>query len=190
MSYSTVGGVNDRYFLIHMAPEHRKPGDQPKWTGPHYGGFHALSSGQVGSKHRLYGGHVSDGKVYVLDNGGADASQAFSGTQLPFIAKTGKAFAGDNDWAALDARLYHTDFGAGETCTLDWEVDTDDEVGGNFTLSQSVSLAGHKGAQLDLSQRCQWAQATLTHTGVGQGAIRDLVVETAARGRVGAKRVA
>jgi hypothetical protein len=191
MTYSSVaGGANDRYYLIHMAPEHRKSSEQPKWTGPHYGSLHSMSSGQVGSTHRIYGGHSSNGIVYVLDNGTTDSSSAYSGTQVPLIIKTGKAYAGDKDWAALDARLYHTDFGNGETCTLDWEVGSDDEDGGGFTLSQSVSLAGHKGTQLDLSQRCQWAQATITHTGSGTGAIRDLVVETAARGRAGAKRVA
>jgi len=186
----STGSSDGKYYLIHMAPEHRKDGQQPKWTGPHYGSFNGFSSGQVGSTHRLYGGHSSNGIVYVLDRGGIDTSQAFSGTQLPLKATSGKAYAGDRDWAALDAQLFHTDFGAGETCTLDWEVGDDNEVGGGFVHSQSVSLEGHKGTQLDLSQRGQWAQATITHTGSGQGAIRDLVVETAARGRTGSKRVA
>ncbi len=191
MCYSTVaGGNNDRYYLIHMAPEHRKANEQPKWTGPHYGSFNSLASGQVGSTHRLYGGHVSDGSLYTMDIGGADASQAFSGTQVPLIVKTGRIYAGDLDWSALDARLYHGDFGSGQTCTVDWEVDTDDEEDGGFTLTQTVSLNKNKGTQLDISTRCQWAQLTITHTGTGTGSIRDMTVETRDRGRVGAKKVA
>ena len=189
-SYSTTGGVNDRYQLLHMAPEHAKSGtNQPKWTGPHYGSYNALASGQVVSTHRLYAGHTSNGIIYTLDLGGLDESEAYSGTTLPLIVQIGKVYAGDAEWSALDAVLYHTDFGGGQSCTLDWTVGNDLESGGDATISQTVSLSGHKGTQLDIAQRCQWAQATITHTGNGTGALRVLEVETAKRGRRGAKRV-
>ena len=189
--YSSVsGGVNDRYQLLHMAPEHRKTGsEQPKWTGPHYGNYDAFASGQVGHTYRLYGAHSSNGIVYSLDRGGTDASAAYSGTIVPLIVKTGKIYAGENEWSALDAHLYHTDFGTGATCVLDWAVDNDSDAGSAFTNSQTVSLSGSKGTQLDLSQRCEHAQATITYTGSGRGALRDLNVETVMRGRRGGKRV-
>jgi hypothetical protein len=187
----STGASDGRYYLIHMAPEHRKDGEQPKWTGPHFGSFDSFASGQVGNKHRLYGGHSSDGSVYTMDRGGTDASEAYSSTQVPLIIKTGKAYADGRDWAALLARLYHTDFGV-DTCTLDWEVDADDEAASNVSVSHTVSLSGHKGTLLDLSAngRCEWAQGTITHTGSNTGALRDLAIQTRARGKSGSKRVA
>ena len=190
--YSSVsGGVNDRYYLLHMAPEHQTAdGRQPKWTGPHYGSFNALASGQVASAHRLYGGHSSNGIAYVLDNGATDSSQPYSSTQVPLIVKTGKIYAdeGDDEWSALDAVLFHTDFGGGQTCTLNWEAGNDHETGSASTISQAVALSGHQGTQLDISQRCQWAQATVTHTGAAEGALRDLAVRVKKRGERGGKR--
>jgi hypothetical protein len=189
-SYSTTdGGVNDRYYLLHMAPEHATADDQqPKWTGPHYGSYNCFDTGQVASAHRLYAGHSSNGIVYILDRGTTDASLAYSSTTVPMIAKTAKIYTEDDEWAALDAVLYHTDFGGGQTCTLNWEVGNDHDTGAAGTTQFTISLAGHQGTQLDISQRCQWAQATITHTGTGTGALRDLSVHAMRRGRRGAKR--
>lgn len=182
-------GENSTYYLFHMSIEHRKERGQPKITGPHYGRINHLASGHVGNAYRLYSAG-RDGAVYTLEYGATDASQSYSGTTVPLIVTTGQVYAEQRNWSALDARLYHTDFGDGQTCQFTWEAGNDDEEGGSAVMAQTVSLSGQKGTQLDLSQRCQWARLTLTHTGAAGGALRDLVVETVARGRSGSARVA
>ena len=188
----SMGASNGTYFLLHMAPEHRKANGEPKWTGPHYGEYVQLDSGYLDSSHRLYGGHASNGLVYVLDRRGTstDASAAYSGTTLPTILKTGKIFAEGRNWAVLDARLYHSDFGSGSSCTAAWTVGNDDEDGGEFTLSESISLSGNRGEQFDVSMRGQWHQLQLTISSGQQGAIRDVEANTKGQSRSGGTRVA
>jgi hypothetical protein len=112
---SDGGGTNDRWLLLHM--EELKEGGLPRISGPHYGAINCLTSGKVSGVRRLYSGHVSDGNVYLEDNGRTDASQAYSGTQVPTIVTW------HQDWGAnmveVDTlRIGHADLGTGETATL------------------------------------------------------------------------
>ena len=63
------------------------------------------------------------------------------------------------------------------------------QVGPNDVLIKIIRTS-ICGTDLHIDAWDEWAQATITHTGTGTGAVRDLVVQTAGRGRVGGKRVA
>lgn len=184
---STDGGANDRYQLIHMDPNHRKKSGQPKWTGPHYGAINAWVSGQVSNVYRRYSAHPSDGNVYLENNSatGADASNTLdsSGTHRLRL-KTGRMYDQWREWAILDARLRHTDFGSGQSCTVANLVGRDSS-GHESTRSQTVSLAGQKAHQFDVSRGGDYHEVTLTHDSTGLGAIQDLVLQVQQQGRAG-----
>jgi len=184
---------DDRSYFIHLSPEHRKDNGNPKWTGPHYGDYRCYASGQVASTRRLYAGHSTNGSVYALDRGGLDSSFAYGGgadDTLALDILSGKIYGDGTNFTALDAFLYHTDFGGNDEATVTYAVGNDSEVGGDFTLSTAVSLSGHKSNQFDVSQSGQWAQVGVKHTGPGQGAIRDVEVRVRGIGLKGSTRVA
>lgn len=170
---SDGGGTNDRYLLIHMDPVHRKPNGQPKITGPHYGSINCMASGEVSGVQRIYSGHVSDGIVYLENNGNTDASNAYdsSGT-VPLSIKTGRRYGPDRrDLAFKDASYRHTDWGSGQTATISFTVGRD--TSNNETLSKTLALSSQKGEQVWIGRSGEFFEIQIDHTGSARGAIQD-----------------
>jgi hypothetical protein len=182
---STSGGTNDRYLLLHMDESHLKQNGQAKITGPHYGMLSSLASGEVSSTTRIYSG-ASDGSVYLEFDGttGLDASASYSGSIVPLILQSGREYEEWLAWSALDARLYHTDFGDGETIALAYTVGRD---ASDFeaTRDQTISLEGQKGTQFDIARSGEWHEFVLTHTGAGSGALSHILIRARVLGREG-----
>lgn len=187
---STDGGENDRYVFLHMAPDHRKQDGQPKATGPHYGEYAALASGQVANAHRVYSAHPDDGYVYLEDSGTTDAALSYnaSGT-WPLIVKTRRLHGGEQEFSTLKARLRHSDFGSSQTCTVAWLTGRDSS-GNEQTRSQSVSLSGQKATLFDVARGGEYHEVTITHTGAATGALVDLQIEARPLGGSGKVSVA
>lgn len=173
------GGTNDRYFLIHMGTDQRKGNGQPKWTGPHYGAIACMASGMVSGTYRVFSGHTTDGKVYLEWNTatGADASQAYSGTQLPMIYTSGRSYDDEDDIVIDWLNLRHTDWGTGQTATLAWTTGTDD-YGTSTSTTKTVALASQQGTEVFIGRSGEWHNYTLTHTGTGTGALLDMRVRS------------
>ena len=165
---SDGGGTNDRFLLFHMSPEHQKQGIGPKIGGPHYGSINCLASAVVGGVNRVYSGHVSDGNVYVEDNGATDASSAYSGTQVPMILGVQDDFEGRNG-EIHDGGIEHTNFGSGQTCTLSFSTvrDSDGEVR-TQTVSKTPSLHGDSRSDFFIGRSGSRIDFTITHTGAAQ----------------------
>jgi hypothetical protein len=188
---STASGTNDRYYLLHLSDRHIKRDGSAKVTGPHYGAINALTSGVVSASTRVYSAHTSDGKVYVEMNTatGADSSNAYNTDgDWPLIITGPRRYENWMSYSALDARLYHTDFGTSQTCTVGYEVGRE-ASGESSTRSQSVSLSGHGATQFDVARAGGWHQETITHTGTGTGAIAYLQVNAAGQGKEGKQAV-
>ena len=185
LAYSTDGGTNDRYFLLHMDQSHLKEGGQAKVTGPHYGRISALASGIVDDMTRLYSAS-SDGFVYLEfdTTTGDDASQAYSGTIVPLFITGSRDYEAWVSWSALDARLYHTDFGDGEELSFSYTVGRDSS-GHEQTRTQDVALEGHKGTQFDIARSGEWHELAMSHVGSGSGAIGHLTIRARVLGREG-----
>jgi hypothetical protein len=171
---SDGGGTNDRWLLLHM--EELKDG-LPRISGPHYGAINCLTSGKVSGVRRLYSGHVSDGNVYLEDNGRTDASQAYSGTQVPTIVTW------HQDWGAnmveVDTlRIGHADLGTGETATLamTFERDSDGDTQ-QQAETKTVTMNGRRGTDVFVGRSGERAEWTLTYTGSGSGHIREIVAQ-------------
>jgi len=189
---STASGANDRYYLLHVDKDHLKDNGQAKITGPHYGKIAALAVGQVSNTTRVYEAHPSDGKVYLNMNKatGADSSLAYNASgENPLIVKGPRRYdAKQRSYSALDAFLYHGDFGTGQTVALGYEVGRD-ASGSSSTRSKTVSLAGHQSQQLDLSIAGLWHEETLTHVGTGLSHISELTVRARVQGDEGEQKV-
>lgn len=190
--YSTQGGQNDRYYLLHMGD--KKANGQPKWTGPHYGKRADVHRAQIGNQFVVVSANTTDGKIYkewdeqVTD----DASAAYNGSRaIPVSLGSGQIRSAWDYFTAYKAILRHTDFGDGETATVRWETGRD-EVGEDPTQirEQLVSLAGQRGTQFDISRAGEWHRWHLTYEGTGRGKILDFRVEVDRHGRAGVEDVA
>lgn len=171
------GTTNNRFYLIHMAPEHQKEGGNPKITGPHYGSINCMASGVVSMVYRLYSGHVSDGFVYLEGGAATDASQSYSSTQVPLIALTGRNYNGWRDFSAYRGNLRHTNFGSGQTCSMVWSWGRDSGSVPTGTTTKTVSLYNQVGTDFFIGRSSEWAEMQLTHTGSGTGALLDCRVD-------------
>jgi len=180
----TGSGDNDRFLLLHMAPEHQKPNGLPKHTGPHYGKISSLVAGEISGVYRLYSGHTSDGKVYHEDRGTTDESQSFSGTVVPMIIKTGRMYGDSRDLAAYRARVYHTDFGASETLSLSASAGRD-STGETQTATKTISANGQNFTDAFIGLGGEWLELTIQHTGAAQGAIGKIELDLLQMGRSG-----
>lgn len=174
---SDGGGTNDRFYLIHMAPEHQKANGHPKITGPHYGSINCMASGVISGSYRLYSGHVSDGNVYLEGGAATDASSSYSGTQVPLIPLTGRAYGDWSDFSAYRGNLRHTDFGFGETCSVVWRWGRDSGSAPTGTVTKTVSLYNQRGTDFFIGRSGEWAEMQITHTGSGTGALLDCRVD-------------
>ena len=181
---ATDATVNNRFWLLHMSPEHEKQVGQPKWSGPHYGSIRCLASGRYSGSHRLYSGHPTSGVVYVEDYGTVDDSAAYSGSQVPLIATTGKMYEGYNRWTVYRGNLRHSNFGGSESCTVAWTAGTD-APGETQVVSQSVSLVNSQGTEFMVGRMGEWHQVTVTHTGAAQGSIQDIRLKARVAGDAG-----
>jgi len=186
---NTDGGNNDRYALFHMHPDHQKENGQPKWTGPHFGAIHALGSGQVGNRRRLYSSHPSDGTVYVEDSGSTDTSNAYDsdGTN-PLIVRS-RRLQPDDEFSIMGASLRHTDFGIGQEATVEFTTGRDSNDN-TQVATKTVSLNGHKRTFFEVGLGGGWAEWTITHTGDSQGALLDLPFNARSLGPSGEVKIA
>lgn len=185
--FSTVNNQpNDRYILFHMDPLHQKENGLPKWTGQHHGDINHLASAQsVNGIYRLYSAHISNGKVYLENNGTTDASNAFDGSGTnPLSVKSRRMYNGWEEYSVMRANLRHTSFGAGQTVTVDWTVGRDPS-GNTETKSQSVSLNGQQGTEFDVARNGEWHEYVLTHTGAAVGGLLDMRYEADVQSRAG-----
>lgn len=184
MAYATSGTVNDRYRLFHMAPEQRKSNEQPKITGPTLSSVADLAMGQVGNIHRLYFGHGTDGKVYLMNFDGqtVDQSSAIdSGGTWRLKTISGQQYEGWSDVAAIRGSLRHSDFGAGEECTVTWRAKRDVS---DYTheVVKTVSLNGKKGTAFFIGRAGDSHEIEIEHTGQAQGALTDVRVNDVQHG--------
>ena len=153
-------------YRIHLRPELRKQNGQPRWTGPNEGAFSQQISAAPGGISRVYGSHVSDGKVYIKE-------YATGGT---FRIKSRRLISDGADFSALRADLRHGDFGEAETAVVDWTVGRDDSSV-TATKSQVVGLAGNKRDRFDVARGGEWHEYEITHTGNGAGALHNMDVQ-------------
>jgi len=181
------------YWLLHVHPDHQQRVDEtdreePKWTGPHPGTYTGLASGEVGDTHRIYAGHKSDGKIYVLNHGTSDESKAYDGTDKhPMICKTGRYTPEEFEWSVIDGWMPHSNFGSGEQGTLRW-TSGEDNSEEQVTIENPVPLDGSKKEQLDFQIAQQWAEVEFEYFGSGMGSIGDLDVRILRMGRSGSRR--
>jgi hypothetical protein len=183
----------NRYYILHMDDDHVKAGGQAKVTGPHYGKIAAMASGLVSNTTRVYEAHTSDGKVYLNMNSatGADSSNAYNSSgDNPLIVQSGEFR--EHGWrsvSVLDALLYHSDFGSGQTATV--EVTTGrDASGSSSSETKTLSLAGNQGHQTFLARSAgQWFSEKITHTGTGVGYIGQLTYRARVQGDEGEQKV-
>jgi len=181
------GTTNNRFYLFHMSPEHSKQDGRPKITGPHYGAINCMTSGVISGLYRLYSGHVSDGNVYLEGGAATDASSAYSGTQVPLIALTGRNYNAWRDFSAYRGNLRHTDFGVGQTCSMVWTWGRDSGSAPTGTTTKTVSLASQKGTDFFIGRSGEWAEMQITHTGSGTGALLDCRVDAQVMEKSGRK---
>jgi hypothetical protein len=187
---SDGGGNNDRFALIHMAPEHQKANGMPLWTGPHYGTIAAMASGMVSGVHKLWSmSHVAI--VYEENNGTTDAASTYSSTQVPLIVKTGRLYGdalaqalGWRDWGAYKARLRHSAAGGSETVSVQWQTGRDSS-GVTQTVTQTPSIVSQQANEFYVGIGGEWTEIQLTHTGSANWAILDLTADVQPMGRSG-----
>ncbi len=167
-------GTGDYYF--HMAREHRKETNQPAITGPHPSRTTSLAIGEVANATRIYSGHATDGKVYLEQSGGTDASNAYdsAGTRLVQI-KSGRIVDDRNDFTFLNLRVPHGDFGVEAQATLNWTSGSYQRDDFNQTLSQQVSMKGQVNTHIYIGLMGEWHEFQLVYTGKGNGTIGPLV---------------
>ena len=187
---STATGTNNRYYLLHLDRSHVKNG-RAKVTGPHYGAISAIAYGQVSNSTRTYSAHPTDGKVYLEGNPdtGADSSLAYNASgESPLIIKGARRYENWRSYTAIDGRLYHGDFGTGQTVTLAYQVGRD-ASGASTTRSQTVSVAGHQGTQVGIARAGEWHEETITHVGTGISHINNLTIRARVQGDEGEQKV-
>jgi len=188
---STATGTNNRYYLLHLDKTHVKGGTQSKITGPHYGAINAVTYGQVGSSTRTYSAHPTDGKVYLETDTatGADSSLAYNASgESPLIIKGVRRYENWRAYTAIDGRLYHGDFGSGQTATLAYTVGRD-ASGSSTTRSKSVSVAGHQGTQFDIARSGEWHEETITHTSTGISHVNNMKLRARIQSEEGEQKV-
>jgi len=188
---STATGANDRYYLLHMATEHRKQNGQPKVTGPHFGEFYALASAQVGSQRKMYSAHTDDGKVYFEDNGTHEESNAFSDDGVrPVVMKTRKNYD-DEESAVLGVTLRHTDFGEASSAVATVKLTSGRDFNNSeVEKTKTITLTGDGGTHMDFSQSGQWHEFEINYTGRNNGAFKDMRIEARNLSRSGTVEVA
>jgi hypothetical protein len=188
MTYSSGGGgVNDRQILFHMSPDQADRNGVPKWTGPTRCPGTAMVCGIVSSVFRRYMGHATDGVVYVENNpaDGADAAQAYSGTQLPFFPTAGQFYdPSGREFAVTKARLRHRAFGS-DSGLISWTMGRDPGAA-TLNAQKAISLAGTQGTEFAVMRSGEWGTFQIQHTGSGRGgSIQDVDFEVIAQGRTG-----
>jgi len=171
---SDQNGLNDRYYLIHMAPEHAGEDNQPKWTGPHYGRISSQAAGIVSNVYKRYTGHPTDGVVY-LEGGTTDASQSYSSTQVPLIVTTPRLYGEEFEWGVFKGNIRHTSFGA-QNLAVQW-VSRRDARDSSQTVNKTVSLNNAKGTEFYVGLAGESHEVTLTHTDAASGALHDIRFE-------------
>lgn len=170
---SDGGGVNDRYFVFHMDPIHRKPDGQPKITRG-VGDISCMVAGMVSGVHRIYSGHTSNGSVY-LDYDNTTAKQI----------KTARTYGPDMRGIEVRlGRLRHTDFGASATATVTWSA-YDDENGDSQSEAESVSLSGQSGDDFWVALGAEAHECQIDYTGSTAGSLLDIRADYRVRGKAG-----
>jgi hypothetical protein len=158
--YPRLGStVNDERALIHVSPEHAKPNGLPKWTLPHAPSAAATVSAVVSSMHRFYEGSTTDGKVYV--RGGVASAQTI---------KTGRRYLERLEVGVSRGALYHSDFGAGKTCSLTWDAGRDSAD--TQSLTQTVEVSGRRYTEFYVGRAGDWHQITIAHSPTITGSFR------------------
>ena len=184
-------GLNDRFFLFHMDPAHEKANGMPKVTGPHYASIASMASGIVSGSPLLWSGHVDSGIVYTEEAGATDASQSYSGTQVPLIVKTGRLY-GDNlapgamwrDFGMFKGRLRHGNWGGGATMSVQAQTGRD-STGVTQTVTKTVGLANQDADEFFIGVGGEWCEITMTHVAAAQSWVNDLVLDVQVMGRSG-----
>jgi len=179
-----AAGHNNRFLLLHMAPEHETPEGLPAITGPHYGSISCMVGGQVGSVYRRYSGQSSGPIVYLENDGLTDTSASYSGNQLPLIVKTPRLYGPEMEqFAVYRGNLRHTALAA-QNITVQY-VTGRDQRDTTQTASKTVSLANQKGTDFFVGLGGDWAEVTLTHTGAGDVALLDMRLDLLRMGKAG-----
>lgn len=170
---SDGGGVNDRYFVFHMDPVHRKPNGQPKITRG-TGDISCMVAGMVSGIHRVYSGHTSSGAVY-LDYDNTSAKQI----------KTARVYGPDmRGMEVRVGRLRHTDFGSSATATVTWSA-YDDENGDSQSETETVSLDGQGGTDFWVAMGAEAHECQIDYTGSAAGSLLDIRADYRVRGKAG-----
>jgi hypothetical protein len=185
-TYDSDGdSINDRYILFHVSQQ--KPSGFPKWTGPHFGFVNDLSDGVIEGLHRIYSGS-NDGNVYLEWNTGLDASNAYSVSGVvPLILKSGRYYQDTDreDYEVFKVSLRHSDFGVGETATVQCVYGRDHNANVSGVVTKSVSIAGHRGTECLIGRSLEWAEFTITHLGSGLGTFTDIRTTAESAGESG-----
>ncbi len=172
LDYPTSTTGNNRSAYIHMGLMHRKQNGQPKWTFPHHSTVTTRAGAVVGGEWRVYEADWSDGVVY-LTGGTTDASQSFSGTQVPLDVTTGRLYGERRDTSVTRAGLEHGNFGSGQNATLTWTAGRD-SASNNQRVSKTVSLNGQQHTEFFVGRAGQWHEVRIQHTGSARSFIKGI----------------
>jgi len=182
---SDGGGTNDRYFLFHMGPEQSKWNGLPKLTGPHHGAINCLTAGMVANIYRMYSGHVSNGYVYLENNGTTDASLAYNASgDILFKMTTPYVNGGDGrQLGVYRCRVHHDAMNGALTFT---HVTRRDHSGTTQTVTKTVT-AGNNQRVVDVlvARGGDWHYTDIQTTISTTGGIRILEYDVLALGLAG-----
>lgn len=160
---------NDRFFTLHMSPEHRKgQGGNPKVTGPHYGQLTNIVGGAItaDNEYHMYGADsAATGQVVNEKVGGVDATNAYStASELPFDVKSARLYSEQLvEWAVDFPTIRHTDW-SGQVA-LTWTVGRDD-VGESSSVVNTITMDSQKSTKFVVARAGEWHELRMVHTGV------------------------
>lgn len=174
-------GVNDHELPIHMNPQMQKPNGMPMLGQFTPKATSALTQGDVASTYRRFSAHPSDGNVYLEDDGGKDGATDIA-TRL--LVRSPRIYGGRRLFQVNRGSVRHSDWGAGEVCTIRTTLHLDDAQETEI-VAETVSLEAVRGSEFFPAGSCEWCQFEIEHTSEALGAIFDLRIEALGMGKAG-----
>jgi len=169
---SDGGGTNDRFLLLHMAPEHQTD-NGPKFTGPFTASINCLASAEVAGVYRQYSGNPTDGKVYLEESTGAEA----------VAVETSRIYGSGKSFRVSKGNLRHSAI-AGETCSIAYSSG-DDANSEEQIITNTVALDNEQGTEFWVNRQGEWLSLLLTYSGATAGSFLDVRVQVSATGKPG-----
>lgn len=181
---------NDRFFTLHMAPEHRK-GQRgvPKVTGPHYGQITNIVGGLVPSDneyHMYAGDSAATGQIVNEKTGGVDVTNAYNtSSELPFNLKTARIYGPQLlEWAVDFPTIRHLAWGA-TPVAITWTVGRDD-TSESQSVVNTITMSAQKATKFFVARSGEWHEVQITHDGdVTAAAILGIQAEATEMGDTG-----